>query len=75
MIIVYGDSVNCLTCAILKVVLKDSRLPFRFYEMSKDYLIEEVKEIYPNFSEVPFIIKDGKEISLVELEKEVYGKS
>lgn len=69
MIVVYGDSATCMTCAILKVLLKDSGLPHRFYEMFEDYLIEEVREMYPNFNEVPFILKDGKEISLPELEK------
>jgi hypothetical protein len=52
-------------------MLKDSKISYRFYELFDDYLIEDVRELYPNFDTVPFIIKDGKEISLPELEKEL----
>lgn len=72
MIIVYGDSKGCLTCAILKVALKDCKVPYRFYELNDDYTIDELQELYPHFDTVPFILNNGNEITLAELERIIY---
>jgi hypothetical protein len=68
MIIVYGDSKGCFTCAILKSLLPKSRLDYRFYELDEDYTLEELGELYPSFGAVPFILKNGVEITLKDLE-------
>jgi glutaredoxin len=69
MIIIYGDSENCFTCKVLKSILSKSNVSFRFYEMNKDYTLQEVMELYPEFDTVPFILNDGKIITLNELER------
>lgn len=72
MIVVYGDTLGCLTCQIIKSVLKSSSLDYRFYELGKDFTLEELYEIHNNVTELPFILKDGNIISLNELEKLIF---
>jgi hypothetical protein len=71
MIVVYGDSAGCFTCAVLKTLLKSSKIDHRFYELGEDYTFEELYELYPSFSAVPFILRDGVEITLQEIEREL----
>lgn len=69
MYIVYGDSRNCFICAVLKDILKKTKIDYRFYELDEDFTIDELIELYPNFKIVPFILHNGTEISLPEFEK------
>jgi hypothetical protein len=69
LLVVYGDSRGCFTCAVLKTLLKSSKIDYRFYELDEDYTLGELSELYPSFSAVPFILRDGVEVPLRELEE------
>lgn len=71
MIIVYGNR-QCLTCAILKVALADSDLNYRYYHIDEDITVEELEALHPTLTGIPYILDDGIEISLAQLEKLIW---
>ena len=56
---IYGMS-KCSYCVKAKQTLTEKNIDYEYYELNKDYVIEQFQEIFPGVKKVPQIMHDGK---------------
>ena len=58
---IYGRQ-GCSYCDMAKKILVDRNIPFAYYELSKDYTIEEFRTKFPEQRTVPVVLVRGTKI-------------